>query len=265
MSRARRVVSMIKDSRKIQDRRQLLVAAATKVFLRQGFHTATVREIGAAAGLTQGTIYNYVRSKSDILYLVCDQAITAYQEGVRGALAGISGRARLEAMIRAIVEAVYAHQDQILVMHHVTLALDRRSLKAILARIQAFNEVVGDILSECGGDDQMISINRCLAVNIITFLPSITALRRWDLRQHVSFEDLSDELTAFIVRGLGLDGSVVQAAPVPAVATTKLEDHRQLRPEHRAARESQMKGLRHGLTPRFSVCLEPNGPRERRR
>ncbi len=205
MSRTRRIVSMIKNPQKIQDRRELLVAAATKVFLRQGFHTATIREIGAAAGLTQGTIYNYVRSKGDILYLVCDQAITAYQDAVRRALEGVSGPARLEATIRAIVEAVYAHQDQIVVMHHVTHALDRRSLKAILARINVFNEFVGEILSQCGGD--VVSINRRLAVNVITFLPSIAALRRWDLRGHVSFEELSDGLTTFIVRGLGLDGA----------------------------------------------------------
>jgi AcrR family transcriptional regulator len=212
MSRTRHVVSIIKNPRKIQDRRELLVAAATKVFLRQGFHTATVREIGAAAGLTQGTIYNYVRSKGDILYLVCDQAITAYQDAVRRALTGISGPARLEATIRAIVEAVYAHQDQILVMHHVTQALDRRSLKAILARIQSFNEFVGEILSQCGGDEQETSMNRRLAVNVITFLPSIAALRRWDLRHRVSFEELSDGLTTFMVRGLGFDSAAAKAA-----------------------------------------------------
>src|SRR5260221_14662149 len=139
MARSRRVVSLIKNQRKVQDRRDMLVAAATKVFLRQGFHTATIREIGAAAGLTQGTIYNYVRSKGDILYLVCNQAITANQDAVRRALVDTSGPARLRATIRAIVEAVYEHQDEILVMHHVSHALDRRSLKAILARIQDFN------------------------------------------------------------------------------------------------------------------------------
>jgi AcrR family transcriptional regulator len=217
MSRTRRVVSTVKDAGKVRDRRELLVAAATKVFLSKGFHTATVREIGAAAGLTQGTIYNYVRSKDDILYLVCDQAITAYQDAVRQALVGISGPVRLETTIRAIVEAVYAHQDQILVMHHVTPALGRRSLKSILGRIHAFNEFVGEILSEAGADASRDSINRRLAVNVVTFLPSITALRRWDLRHHVSFEELSDGLTTFIVRGLGLDVAR-DAAPARKIA-----------------------------------------------
>jgi len=201
MSRTRRVRSVVKDPQKIQDRRELLVAAATNVFRRRGFHTVTVREIGIAAGLTQGTIYNYVRSKDDILYLVCDYAIGAYQQAVRRALVGISGPARLEATIRAIVEAVHAHQDEILVMHHVTPALDRKSLKPILARIHAFNEFVAEILSECGADGRL-SINRRLAVNIITFLPSMVALRRWDLRQRVTFPELRDGLTQFIVQGL---------------------------------------------------------------
>jgi AcrR family transcriptional regulator len=213
MSRNRRVVSTIKDAEKVRDRRELLVAAATKVFLTKGFHTATVREIGAAAGLTQGTIYNYVRSKGDILYLVCDHAITAYQDAVRKALVGISGPARLETMIRAIVEAVYGHQDQILVMHHVSPALDRRSLKSILGRIHAFNEFVGEILSEAGADNSTNPINRRLAVNVVTFLPSIAALRRWDLRHHVSFEELRNGLTTFIVGGLGLN---VARAATPA-------------------------------------------------
>ena len=52
-NRTRRVVSNIKNARKIEDRRDLLVAAAIKVFLNKGFHAATVREIGSAAGLTR--------------------------------------------------------------------------------------------------------------------------------------------------------------------------------------------------------------------
>jgi AcrR family transcriptional regulator len=139
MTHARRVLTTVKNEQKVRDRRELLIAAAIKVFLRKGFESTTVREIGAAAGLTQGTIYNYVRSKDDILYLVCDQAITEYENAVRQALAANPASSRVEATIRAIVEAVYAHQDEILVLHHVSASLDRKSLKTILARIDRFN------------------------------------------------------------------------------------------------------------------------------
>jgi AcrR family transcriptional regulator len=42
------------------------------VFSEKGFHESTVRDIGRAARLTEGAIYNYVRGKEDILFLVCD-------------------------------------------------------------------------------------------------------------------------------------------------------------------------------------------------
>jgi AcrR family transcriptional regulator len=103
--RMRRVVSNIKNARKIEDRRDLLVAAAIKVFLKKGFHAATVREIGSAAGMTQGTIYNYVRSKDDILFLVCDKVVTAYQAAIREVVDRLDDSSvLLESTIRAIVQ-----------------------------------------------------------------------------------------------------------------------------------------------------------------
>jgi AcrR family transcriptional regulator len=204
MTQVRRVVSTVRSPQKVEDRRQQLVAAAIKVFLKKGFHETTVRDIGAAAGLTQGTIYNYVRSKDDILYLVCDEVVTAYQQAVREALENVvNSSARLDATIRAIIEAMYEHQDSILLIYHESHALDRRALHAILARVAAFNSFVGDVLTEAIGNTALAVKNRTLAVNIMTFLPTVVALRRWDLNGKVSFEEIRDELTSFIVRGLG--------------------------------------------------------------
>jgi AcrR family transcriptional regulator len=84
------VAANIKDRELVRDRRRQLVEAALAVFLRKGYHDTTVREIGREAGLTQGTIYNYVRSKGDILYLVCDEVVRAYQDATRST----AGRSR---------------------------------------------------------------------------------------------------------------------------------------------------------------------------
>ena len=84
----RQVKTMTKDEGLVRDRREQLIRAAIKVFGEKGFHQTTVRDIGRAAHLTQGTIYNYVRSKEDILFLVCDRVVTEYQDSVRRALSG---------------------------------------------------------------------------------------------------------------------------------------------------------------------------------
>ena len=77
--RPRLIKTATKNDDLVRERRELLVQAAIQVFLEKGFHNATVRDIGRAAKMTQGTIYNYVSSKDDILYLVCDRIVSEYQ------------------------------------------------------------------------------------------------------------------------------------------------------------------------------------------
>jgi AcrR family transcriptional regulator len=44
-----------------------IIDAAARVFAEKGFHRATTREIASAAGVSEGTIYNYFDSKADLL------------------------------------------------------------------------------------------------------------------------------------------------------------------------------------------------------
>ena len=84
--RGRRIKTVTKSADLVRERRDSLINAASRVFIEKGFHNATVRDIGRAAGMTQGTIYNYVRSKDDILYMVCDRIVTEYQQQALNAL-----------------------------------------------------------------------------------------------------------------------------------------------------------------------------------
>lgn len=49
-------------------KRRKIIAAAVKLFARQGFERTTTREIAQAAGVAEGTIYVHFASKSDILF-----------------------------------------------------------------------------------------------------------------------------------------------------------------------------------------------------
>lgn len=49
------------------ERRQCILEAAASVFARKGFEKATTREIAEAAGVSEGTIYNYFASKQQLL------------------------------------------------------------------------------------------------------------------------------------------------------------------------------------------------------
>ena len=59
---SRAAKARLEDARRVQ-----ILAAATLVFARKGFDRATVSEIAQAAGLAEGSIYNYFRSKEELL------------------------------------------------------------------------------------------------------------------------------------------------------------------------------------------------------
>ena len=48
-------------------RRTQILDAAGQVFAEKGFHSATVKDVARAAGVADGTIYNYFKNKNDLL------------------------------------------------------------------------------------------------------------------------------------------------------------------------------------------------------
>src|SRR6266850_2749509 len=74
-----------RDSR-ANDKRARILDAAIKVFAERGFHTATVAEIARAAGVADGTIYLYFKSKDDLLLRLFDEKMTDLLGEARSAL-----------------------------------------------------------------------------------------------------------------------------------------------------------------------------------
>ena len=53
-------------------RRNQILLGAAQVFSAKGFHKATTKEVAKAAGVSEGTIYNYFENKRDLLVAMID-------------------------------------------------------------------------------------------------------------------------------------------------------------------------------------------------
>lgn len=53
-----------------------IIATATVVFHERGFDAGSLDDVAAALGLRRASLYHYVRSKAQLLYLIFDRAIT---------------------------------------------------------------------------------------------------------------------------------------------------------------------------------------------
>jgi AcrR family transcriptional regulator len=74
-----------------EDRRRQILDAATAVFCQYGYARARTRDIAAAAGFSEGTIYNYYASKRDILTGLAQRVVDDTMPGLVAQLAGGSG------------------------------------------------------------------------------------------------------------------------------------------------------------------------------
>jgi len=204
--RARPVKAASKDADRVREKRELLVAAAMRVFKQKGFHEATVRDIGREAGMTQGTIYNYVGCKDDILYLVCDQIVSKYQEETRKALDNSADpHTRVRSAVRALCEGMVKRQDEVLLTYQNSHLLDARSRRVIFARVEEFVGMFQAILTDAARELGRPLPDPHFAANAITFFPTMLALRRWSLKARHRPSELTEWLVDFLVRGLGFD------------------------------------------------------------
>lgn len=202
--RPRLIKTVTKNDDLVRERRELLVQAAIQVFLEKGFHNATVRDIGRAAKMTQGTIYNYVSSKDDILYMVCDRIVSEYQSQARQALVHSHGPVdRVRAAVRAVSEVMYQHRREIKLIYQDSHLLDRRSLRVIQARVEEFIGMFEQIVTDAARELKMTLPHPHFSANILTFLPVMIALRGWSIREELSREQVVDQMSEFLVRGLG--------------------------------------------------------------
>lgn len=200
----RRIKTATKNAALVRERRETLINAAIRVFVEKGFHNATVRDIGREAGMTQGTIYNYVTSKDDVLFLVCDRLVSEYQDETRKALETVPDPVeRVRSGARAVAEVIYEHQDEILLIFQNSHLLDKQSLRVILARVDGFARLFEKFLTDAAREAGIPIGNSYLMANIFTYLPTIVALRRWSLGRELSQNEILSGLTEFLVRGLG--------------------------------------------------------------
>lgn len=163
-----------------------------------------MRDIGRASGLTQGTIYSYVRSKEDILYLVCDRIVSEYLASMHQAMEAEGDLvARLRAALTGVAKVMVMHKDGILMLYRESHNLDRAARSSIVARVSEFVSTFECLLAEVSVVHPLsVKDNRFLA-NIMTYLPTVFALRGWAFPPDVPEEQLVANLVKFMATGLG--------------------------------------------------------------
>lgn len=93
-------------------KRERILDAAIKVFAAEGFYNAKVSQIAQAAGVADGTIYLYFKSKDDLLIQLFEDRMEIVNANLRAALSKeTSAVERLKHVVRLHLALVESNRD----------------------------------------------------------------------------------------------------------------------------------------------------------
>jgi TetR/AcrR family transcriptional regulator, fatty acid metabolism regulator protein len=93
-------------------KRESILRAATRVFARNGYFNSKVADIASAAGVADGTVYLYFKSKEEILHSIFDQNMAGAIAADRKLIAKLSDpREKLRRIATLHLERLGADRD----------------------------------------------------------------------------------------------------------------------------------------------------------
>ena len=193
----------IKNKDLVARRRRQLVDAAVELFIANGFHKTTTRQIAQAAGISIGLMYEYIECKEDILYLVCEAIHAEMEQSVAQAIQEAPGQRRpLAAALAAYFGVCHRMKDHILLIYQETQSLPAKWRKVVLAneiRITGLFTNVLVQLIERGELPYLTSSALDLIAHNISVLGHMWTFRRWYLACHYTIDEYIALQTDFIM------------------------------------------------------------------
>ncbi|MFC7440103.1 TetR/AcrR family transcriptional regulator [Laceyella putida] len=196
------IPSMIKDQRLIAERRQQIIEGAVRLFVEKGFHKTTTREIARECGLSIGTMYEYIQSKEDVLYLVCDdihsdlenrllEAVTESDTGIESLRKGLKQLFRVMEEMRPLVLLIYQE----------TKSLPKDKMRYVLSKEEEITGFFERILQK-GLQDGTIRIEpssiKLMAHNIMV-MGQMWTFRHWSLGKHYDVHEYTERQMALLL------------------------------------------------------------------
>ena len=196
------VTTLVKDQGLIARRHEQICDAALKLFTRKGFHQTSVREIAEACRLPIGTLYTYIKTKEDILYLIYRRIFAIFQERMLEATDGIEDPSRqLKAALEATLKIYDEFQDVVLLLYQESHALSRHAIQSLVEVDRSYVSFFRQILEKGNRRGQFAVKDPNLIAISLLLLYAVWALKRWNLKGY-ALPEVVEHLENLIMNGI---------------------------------------------------------------
>ena len=199
--------------------------AAAALFWKKGYAATTTREIAAAVGIQQASLYYHVPSKEGLLYQLCKSSMEQLLADVQSAVScGSDPLDRLRALIHAHLATLLKHQ-----VRHVTMLTQLRSLSKrhhaeVIALREQYASLVRSVIEEAqrGAAIRTDIPSKYLLFGLLNVLNRAVIWFRKD--QGLTANELADLFAPIFLQG-AMAGSASHAMRLPDLDHGRRKSH----------------------------------------
>lgn len=141
-------------------KRQAILDRSTALFARQGYDRTSMAEVAAACGVSKALVYHYYVSKETLLFDILRDHLQALIDAVAAVAPQADARARLRALVGALLEAYRDsdHQHRIQLNELDKLPATKQKLLKDMERglVQAFADGIAAVVPQVGRDRRLL-------------------------------------------------------------------------------------------------------------
>jgi TetR/AcrR family fatty acid metabolism transcriptional regulator len=196
--------------RKNGDKRERILSAAVKVFAKSGFYAARVSEVAKSAGVADGTIYLYFKSKEELLVSLFEDRVERLLAFMRDDLPKREGPpARLRAVIEMQLGLLEGERD----LAEVITIILRQSTKLMkeyaAPKFTAYLDGIARVVEEGqkSGDFRKDVSPHLVARSVFGALDGIALTWALGKAEQGALRRAASQLADIVLRGLAPEGA----------------------------------------------------------
>jgi AcrR family transcriptional regulator len=149
-------------------RRHEIFHQVVNIFLKKGFQETSMREIAEAAGLGKSTLYDYFKTKDEILvYFFEDQLNDITEQAQKIVMQNLSADKRLREVMETYIENLQANKSLFLKLTHESQRLKPESQKQIQEKRHTYQDLIRALIDEGIREGVFRKVNSLLAARLL--------------------------------------------------------------------------------------------------
>jgi AcrR family transcriptional regulator len=200
------IPTTIKNPERVAQRRAELIDVATKMFLERGFHNTSIRDIVRACTFNVASLYMYVSSKEDILYLVAQDLMNNIAEKLSATVLDPDSPERsLEAGFASYCQIVYKYRRPIRLLYREVGFLPPEPRADVIGTVSSVISYFEAIVAKGIEAGVFRKVPPRLAALDVMFIAHMIALHTREVRNLVDLDDFIKYQLDSIFAGLLLN------------------------------------------------------------